>query len=90
MRGKADFATRVIRDQRFKIWVSSEREIFRLHDLREDPWEKNNLIESKQELHQQALAKLGKVLEGMPESDARPLYTPRAANPWDMRPRKKK
>lgn len=90
VRGKADFATRVIRDQRFKIWVSSEREIFRLHDLREDPWEKNNLIESKQELHQQALAKLGKVLEGMPESDARPLYTPRAANPWDMRPRKKK
>lgn len=85
VRGKTAFATRVIRDQRFKIWVSSEREIFRLHDLREDPWEKNNLIESKEELHQQALAKLGKVLEAMPKADARPLYTPRAANPWDRR-----
>lgn len=85
VRGKADFTTRVIRDKRFKVWVSNNRKIARLHDLEQDPWEKNNLIESKEAIHQEALAKFGKVIAGMPEKDARPLYTPRAANPWDKR-----
>lgn len=85
VRGKADFTTRVIRDKRFKVWVSNNRKIARLHDLQLDPWEKNNLIESKEAIHQKALAKFGKVIAGMPEKDARPLYTPRAANPWDKR-----
>ena len=87
MRGKADFATRVIRDKRFKVWVSTDREIFRLHDLQEDPWEKKNLIKSKEPIHQEALAKFGKVLAGMPEEDARPLYEPRSLNPWDKKPK---
>lgn len=89
VRGKEDFATRVIRDKRFKVWVSNECEIIRLHDLHQDPWEKSNLINSNTAQHKQALEKLGKVLAGMPEVDARPAYAPRAANTWDSRPRKK-
>ncbi|MDX1681388.1 MAG: sulfatase-like hydrolase/transferase [Akkermansiaceae bacterium] len=85
VRGKVDFATRVIRDKRFKVWVSNDREIFRLHDLQEDPWEKNNLVNSTKEAHQQALEKFRKVVETMPKVDARPLYESRAANPWDKR-----
>ena len=87
VRGKKDFATRVIRDKRYKIWVSNEREIIRLHDLKEDPWEKTNLVDSDKAEHKQAKEKLGKVLAGMPEKDARPVYEDRAANAWDRKPK---
>ncbi len=87
VRGKKDFATRVIRDKRYKIWVSNEREIIRLHDLKEDPWEKTNLIDSDKPEHKGAIEKLGKVLAAMPEKDARPVYEDRAPNAWDRKPK---
>jgi arylsulfatase A-like enzyme len=85
VRGKVDFATRVIRDKRHKVWVSSERKIIRLHDLKEDPFEETNLIDSDQAAHRAALEKCRKVVASLPEKDARPRYEPRAANPWDRK-----
>ena len=85
VRGKADFATRVIRDKRHKVWVSSERKVIRLHDLIEDPYEEKNLIDSDEVAHQAALEKFRKVVASLPEKDARPRYEPRAANPWDRK-----
>lgn len=85
VRGKVDFATRVIRDQRHKVWVSAEREIIRLHDLIEDPYEEKNLIDSDEAAHVAALGKFRKVVASIPEKDARPRYEPRAANPWDRK-----
>ena len=76
--------SRVIRDKRYKVWVSNQKEIIRLHDLTEDPWEQNNLIESSVEAHKKAIRKFEKVLASVPDKDARPLYTPRAQNPWDI------
>ena len=84
VRGRDDFMSRVIRDKRYKVWVSNQKEIIRLHDLNEDPWEENNLIESSEEAHQKAIRKFEKVLASVPDKDARPLYTPRAKNPWDI------
>ena len=86
VRGKQDFATRVIRDKRFKVWVSNERAIIRLHDLQEDPYEETNLVDSQRPQHQSALSKFKAVLESLPERDARPLYTARGANAWDRKP----
>jgi arylsulfatase A-like enzyme len=86
IRGQHDFATRVIRDKRYKVWVSSEKRIIRLHDLEKDPWEQENLIDSEKPEHQKALAKFQAVLDTLPDEDARPLYEPRAANPWDKKP----
>jgi len=83
VRGQQDFASRVIRDKHYKVWVSSEREIIRLHDLKKDPFESTNLIHSKRNEHMKALAKFQDVLDSLPEKDARPLYEPRQANPWD-------
>ncbi|HAZ00224.1 MAG TPA: N-acetylgalactosamine 6-sulfate sulfatase, partial [Opitutae bacterium] len=80
-----DFATRVIRDKRYKVWVSNQRQIIRLHDLIEDPWEATNLLGSDRAEHTQALKKFQKVIDSLPEKDARPLYAPRAANPWDRK-----
>ena len=83
VRGKKEFATRVIRDKQFKVWVSNEREIIRLHDLKADPYEKNNLVKSTLAEHRSALEKFKAVVKTLPEKDARPLYEPRSANSWD-------
>ena len=85
VRGNMDFATRVIRDKQFKVWVSSEKEIIRLHDLHKDQFEMTNLINSKLEEHQIAIQKFQSVLDSLPDKDARPLYESRQANPWDKR-----
>lgn len=88
VRGIKDFATRVIRDKQFKVWVSNEKKITHLHDLTNDPQEKNNLVESTNPKHQAALKKFQSVVDTMPDKDARPRYTPRPPNPWDKKRRK--
>lgn len=90
VRGVKDFATRVIRDKKFKVWVSDEKKITRLHDLKEDPWEEKNLLRSDRAEHKKALGKFQNVVDSLPDKDARPLYEPRAANPWDRKLKKAK
>lgn len=85
VRGRKNFAPRVIRDKRYKVWVSQSKKIDRLHDLQEDPKEETNLIGSKKKEHKQALAKFKQVVGALPVKDARPSYEPRAANPWDRK-----
>ena len=85
VRGRDDFMSRVIRDKRFKVWISNKKEIVRLHDLTEDPSEKTNLFQSKKPEHKKAIHKFEKVLASLPDKDARPLYTPRAKNLWDLK-----
>jgi arylsulfatase A-like enzyme len=85
VRPMKDFATRVIRDKRFKVWVSNAKKIIRLHDLQSDPWEKTNLIDSKLDEHTKALQKFQAVVDSLPDKDAHPVYEPRAANPWDIK-----
>ena len=85
VRGRADFMRRVIRDKRYKVWVSGKKKIIRLHDLTEDPWEKTNLLNSDSAEHTKAIVKFQKVIDSLPDKDARPLYEPRAANPWDIK-----
>ena len=79
------FSTRVIRDKRFKVWVSNEKKIIRLHDLKSDPWEESNLIGSELVLHQKALQKFQDVVDMLPNKDAHPSYEPGAANAWDRK-----
>ncbi len=85
VQGIADFGKRVIRDGRYKVWVSEEKQIIRLHDLQEDPWEKRNLLDSEVSTHKAALEKFQEVVDSLPDKDAVRLYEPRAANPWDMK-----
>ncbi len=90
VRGRTDFMSRVIRDKRYKVWITNKKEIIRLHDLTEDPWEQTNLVNSGEEAHKKALRKFQQVLDTLPDKDARPLYEPRAANPWDINAKKRK
>ncbi len=87
VRGVHDFADRVIRDKRFKVWVHTDKEIDRLHDLANDPWEETNLLQGELDEEQQAaLRKFQAVVDALPDRDARPIYEPRAPNPWDKKP----
>jgi arylsulfatase A-like enzyme len=90
VRGRKNFSPRVIRDKRYKVWVAHNKKISRLHDLLEDPSEEHNLLESKKEEDKQALAKFKQVVNTLPDNDARFLYEPRPANPWDRNQIKKK
>ncbi len=83
VRGKMNFTTRVIRDKQFKVWVSGEKKMVRLHDLKSDPWEENNLNESDKPEHLAALKKFQAVVDSLPDTDARPIYEPRGPNKWD-------
>ncbi|MGB2823818.1 MAG: sulfatase-like hydrolase/transferase [Phycisphaerae bacterium] len=85
VRGQNDFADRVIRDKRFKVWVDTNRKITHLHDLKADPWEEKNLIDSKDPPCVAALRKFQAVVDSMPAKDARPKYDPRPASPWDRK-----
>jgi len=80
-----EFGPRVIRDKQYKVWVSKEKKITQLHDLLKDPEEKENLLSSKQRQHRRALAKFRKIVASLPDKDGRPLYEPRAPNPWDRK-----
>lgn len=77
VRGQFDFASRVIRDKRYKVWIARNRTIIRLHDLKHDPFERENLLNSNQFEHIQARKKFQAILETMPKKDARPKYVPR-------------
>jgi arylsulfatase A-like enzyme len=86
VRGQHDYADRVLRDKRYKVWVETDRRISQLYDLQADPWEEKNLIASKEAARAAALRKFQAVVDSLPERDARPRYDPRAANPWDRKP----
>ncbi|RMF94767.1 MAG: N-acetylgalactosamine 6-sulfate sulfatase, partial [Planctomycetota bacterium] len=92
VRGVHDFADRVLRDKRYKVWVNTEKQIDQFYDLKNDPWEEHNLLDAEGKLLPEAdtpearaaLAKFQQVVDAMPDRDARPQYRKRAPNPWDM------
>jgi len=88
--GAKVFGERVIRDKQYKVWVSKEKKITRLHDLKKDPWEKTNLLDSELAEHKAAMQKFQSVVDALPDQDATPFYEPRAANAWDRKEQAKK
>ena len=83
VRGTHDFADRVFRDKRYKVWVEHKPEITALYDLQNDPLELQNLIKSNKSEHIAALKKFRAIIDSQPKFDGRPLYRPRKANSWD-------
>jgi len=83
VRGQHDFTDRVLRDKRFKAWTGTSPEITALYDLRNDPLELENVIESDDGDAVAALARFRAIIAKMPDRDARPAYRSRAPNAWD-------
>jgi len=88
--GAKVFGERVIRDKQYKVWVSEKKEITHLYDLKKDPWEKANLLDSELAEHKAAIQKFQAVVDSLPDKDASPFYEPRAANAWDVKENVKK
>jgi len=80
------FRDRVIRDQRFKLYVAAtpERTPEKLVDLIADPDELDNLIASDDPVAVEALQRLTAVAKSFPDRDNDPKYARRAANDWDV------
>lgn len=76
------YADRVVRDKRYKLWIEEGRPS-RLFDLRTDPAETRNLIESPDAAHVAARQRLAGAASAWPTADARPRYEPTPAQPWD-------
>ncbi len=88
--GRNAFTDRVIRDKRFKAWVGTDRRIEKLFDLQADPLEQRNLLGVDRPDVTAALEKFRRLVEAMPERDARPQYRKRQALPWDRKAAAKK
>lgn len=84
VRGQQDYAPRVLRDKRFKVWVDNEGRIEKLFELKSSPTEQKNILDLDQPEILQAKQKFENILKTMPEKDARPQYVPRKALPWDL------
>jgi arylsulfatase A-like enzyme len=79
------FTDRIIRNDRYKLWVL-DGEPAALYDLIEDPYEEFNLIESPDPDPRAAMAELRTLIESFPEEDAYPRYDPTPPQPWDRKP----
>ncbi len=78
-----EYDDRVIRDKRWKLWVSTERRAVKLFDLKNDPWETKNLIDADDPQARAAKEKLWSVIKKMPKKDAAPRYNPNPEQLWD-------
>ena len=84
VRGINDYADRVIRDKEYKAWTEYDSKITRLHNIKNDPYEEENLLGNLNAQDQKALEKFQAILDKQPQRDGRPAYRPRAANEWDL------
>ena len=90
VRPARDYAPRVLRDRRFKIWVDGKGKAKQLFDLKADPAEKKNLINSAEGDAAAALKKLRAAVDRFPKTDARPKYDPTPPQKWDRGGKKRK
>ena len=80
------YADRVVRDQRYKLWVIDGKPA-RLFDLRTDPDEENDLFGSTDAAIVAARERLTAVVDTFPKTDAAPRYDPTPEQTWDRKPK---
>ena len=78
------FRDRVLRDKKYKLFVSTNRKPEKLFNLIEDPYETQNLIDSQDSEVQDEIEKFWKVVETFPAQDNDPRYIPLSPQPWDV------
>jgi len=81
-----NYDDRVIRDQRFKLWIDTNRKPIKLFDLSTDPWEEQNLIDSNDPFARAAFKRLTAVAASFPQQDGPPLYEKNPPQKWDQKP----
>lgn len=79
------YRDRVIRDKKYKLYVSNKREPEKLIYLPDDPEEKNNLLTSDDPAVRSAYKKLWKVALSFPGQDSDPHYIALPKESWDTK-----
>lgn len=90
VRPRQAYNIRTIRDKRFKLWVDRPLTVagnapLALYDLKKDPFEKHNILDSHDPVAVKAREKLVAVAKTFPEIDGRPRYDPLPPQPWDRK-----
>jgi len=80
------YRDRVLRNERYKLYVGTNKKPQKFFDLQTDPFEKNNLI-NKLETEDQKdnFQKLSGVIQSFPEKDNDPKYNPNPPQEWDVK-----
>lgn len=85
MENSHGFRDRVLRNEDYKVYVDSSQNIHRIFDMKNDPYETNNLIDSKE--LQEVVAEFNQVLEKeIPNKDNNPTYNKTKGLPTDVNP----
>lgn len=79
------YRDRVIRNEQYKLYIGSNKEPDKFFDLRNDPYERNNIIDSLNTSEEKEnFDKLLTVVKSFPLKDNDPKYTPNPAQSWDV------
>jgi arylsulfatase A-like enzyme len=81
------FRDRALRDEEFKVFVDTLKQITEIYDLKNDIEEVKNLIDSKHEEVQKALMKFRKIVDVLPSEDNQPNYTKLSGSLYDISPK---
>ncbi|MCG1037103.1 sulfatase-like hydrolase/transferase [Polaribacter sargassicola] len=78
------FRDRVLRNEKYKVYVDTLKQIHRLYDLENDPYEENNLYGNVE--IEQVLKTFKSKVDQLPNLDENPKYTKTKGLPTDVKP----
>ena len=79
------FRDRVLRNERYKMYVGTNRLPEKFYDLEADPFEKRNIINELNTPERKSnFDKLSEVINSFPEKDNDPTYKPNPPQDWDV------
>jgi len=79
------YRDRVIRNEQYKLYIGSNKEPEKFFDLKNDPYERRNIIDSLEtSVAKENLEKLLAVVKSFPSKDNDPKYVPNPPQFWDV------
>jgi arylsulfatase A-like enzyme len=79
------FRDRVLSNERYKLYIDHSRKPEKFFDLRNDPFERFNILDSLNTNEQRDnFIALLKVAKSLPEKDSDPKYRPNPSQAWDV------
>ena len=80
------FRDRALRDKRYKVFVDTLKKISHIYDMKNDKYEKNNLINSASEEIIKVLNKFKSIIDSLPPLDLQPKYYKLTNSKYDIPP----
>ncbi len=78
------FRDRVVRDERYKLYIGTDRKPQKFIDLQADPEESTDITGNESEEALSSRAKFEKLIPSWPKQDADPICTPQPPQSWDI------